>query len=109
MQVIDPSVTRFFKDVVSQMIGQRENNVAKRYDFMDLLVELKNKGVLENEAGSAQICSDEDVQAAKEIGKLEITTEYAEQEKTLYYLHKIIYRHFVCEYLYRRAFLLYVL
>lgn len=69
VQVIDPSVTRFFKNVVSQMIDQREKNGTRRHDFMDLLVELKNKGVLENESG-AQICNNEDAQAAKEIGKV---------------------------------------
>lgn len=73
VQVIDPSVTRFFQNVVSQMISQREKkNGTKRHDFMDLLVELKNRGALENEAGSTQFYSEEeDVQAAKEIGKLD--------------------------------------
>lgn len=79
IQLVDPSVTAFFKDVVSQMISQRENNGTTRYDFMDLLIELRNKGTLENEAGSPTICSDEDAQAAKEIGKLrtEIHSEAA--------------------------------
>ncbi|XP_012232608.1 cytochrome P450 6B7-like isoform X2 [Linepithema humile] len=67
VQVIDPSVTHFFKDVVSQVISQRESNGVRRHDFMDLLLDLKNKGAVENETGSAQICSDEDAQAAKEI------------------------------------------
>lgn len=68
VQVIDPGVTRFFKDVVSQMILQRENSDQRRHDFMDLLVELKNKGSLENDAGSlAQSLNEEDAQAAKEI------------------------------------------
>ncbi|EFN69191.1 Probable cytochrome P450 6a13 [Camponotus floridanus] len=66
VQVIDPTVTTFFKSVVSQMIGQRERNEGRRHDFMDLLIELKNKGVLENESG-AQIYDDENAQAAKEI------------------------------------------
>ncbi|KAH0946705.1 hypothetical protein HN011_009586 [Eciton burchellii] len=67
IQVIDPSVIRFFKDVVSQMISQRENSYTKRHDFMDLLVELKNKGALDNDAGSMQIGSDEDTQVTKDI------------------------------------------
>jgi len=37
---------------------------------MDLLVELKNKGALDNDAESMQIDSDEDTQATKDIGKL---------------------------------------
>lgn len=69
VQLVDPSVTKFFIDVVSQMINQRENNGTTRHDFMDLLIELRNKGTLENEAGSQTIYSDEDAQAAKEIGK----------------------------------------
>ncbi|XP_012523956.1 probable cytochrome P450 6a13 isoform X4 [Monomorium pharaonis] len=67
VQLVDPIVTRFFMHVVSEMISQRENNGTTRHDFMDLLIELRNKGSLENEVGSPRICSDEDVQAAKEI------------------------------------------
>jgi len=69
VQLVDPSVTQFFTHVVSQMISQRENNGTTRHDFMDLLIELKNKGTLESEATNSRICSDEDAQAAKEIGK----------------------------------------
>ncbi|KAJ8668284.1 hypothetical protein QAD02_009947 [Eretmocerus hayati] len=47
VQVIDASVTNFFLDVVSQMIKQRGKSSTKRHDFMDLLIELKNKGTLE--------------------------------------------------------------
>ncbi|XP_063988701.1 probable cytochrome P450 6a13 [Diachasmimorpha longicaudata] len=49
VQVINPEVTVFFKDVVSQMIKQREQEGGRRHDFMDLLVELKNKGFLEGD------------------------------------------------------------
>ncbi|EZA50778.1 hypothetical protein DMN91_001383 [Ooceraea biroi] len=66
VQVIDPSVTRFFKGVVSQMISQRENNCIRRHDFMDLLIELKNKGALDNDARKVQIGSNKDAQAAKD-------------------------------------------
>lgn len=65
VQIIDPEVTRFFKDVVSQMIKQRENLEIKRHDFMDLLIELKNKGTLETENGSKQVLDDD--QFIKEI------------------------------------------
>ncbi|XP_012280030.1 probable cytochrome P450 6a13 [Orussus abietinus] len=67
VQVIDPEVTRFFKDVVSQMIHQRTNTEVKRHDFMDLLIELKNKGSLEGDATNGAALNDEDAQAAKEI------------------------------------------
>ncbi|KAL0106805.1 hypothetical protein PUN28_015384 [Cardiocondyla obscurior] len=67
VQIVDPSVTKFFTSVVSQMINQRENNGMIRHDFMDLLIELKNKGTLENGTDNSAIFSDEDKQAAKEI------------------------------------------
>ncbi|XP_011630895.1 probable cytochrome P450 6a13 isoform X1 [Pogonomyrmex barbatus] len=67
VQIVDPGVTKFFMDVVSQMIDQREDNGTTRHDFMDLLIELKNKGTLENEVSNPRVCNDEDVQAAKEI------------------------------------------
>ncbi|XP_011057396.1 PREDICTED: probable cytochrome P450 6a13 isoform X3 [Acromyrmex echinatior] len=70
VQLVDPSVTQFFTHVVSQMISQRESNGTIRHDFMDLLIELKNKGTLESEATNPRICSDEDAQAAKEIETL---------------------------------------
>lgn len=66
VQVIDPGVTKFFKDVVSQMIKQREEYGIKRHDFMDLLIELKNKGTLD-EFGSGLVCNDEDTETADEI------------------------------------------
>lgn len=69
VQVIDPGVTKFFKDVVSQMIKQREEYGIKRHDFMDLLIELKNKGTLD-EFGSGLVCNDEDAETADEIGML---------------------------------------
>lgn len=70
VQVIDPSVTQFFKDIVSQMISQRESSDGvRRHDFMDLLLDLKNKGTVEDETENARISNDEDAQATKEIGK----------------------------------------
>ncbi|XP_026296210.1 probable cytochrome P450 6a13 [Apis mellifera] len=66
VQVIDPGVTKFFKDVVSQMIKQRGEYGIKRHDFMDLLIELKNKGTLD-EFGSGLVCNDEDAETADEI------------------------------------------
>ena len=66
VQMIDPEVTKFFKDVVSQMIKEREHQETKRHDFVDLLIELKNKGTLEIENGSKQDPEDDSV--AKEIG-----------------------------------------
>ncbi|KAK1137957.1 hypothetical protein K0M31_002449 [Melipona bicolor] len=59
VQVIDPGVSKFFKDMVSQMISQREEHGIKRHDFMDLLIELKNKGTLD-ESANGQVWNDVD-------------------------------------------------
>ncbi|XP_011299603.1 probable cytochrome P450 6a13 [Fopius arisanus] len=60
VQVINPEVIAFFKDVVSQMVRQREEEGGRRHDFMDLLVELKNKGSLVMDPGNAAD-GDEDI------------------------------------------------
>ncbi|XP_078033588.1 cytochrome P450 6a8 isoform X1 [Augochlora pura] len=67
VQVIDPGVTEFFKNVVSQMISQRQKHAVKRHDFMDLLIELKNKGTLENESGTGQTDNINEGEATEEI------------------------------------------
>ncbi|XP_043592974.1 probable cytochrome P450 6a13 isoform X2 [Bombus pyrosoma] len=69
VQVIDPEVSKFFKNVVSQMINEREEHGIKRHDFMDLLIELKNKGTLD-ECGNGQVCNDENEEITEEIETL---------------------------------------
>lgn len=60
--MIDESVTNFFINVVSQIVKERESNKAtKRHDFMDLLIELKNRGTLELDGGN-------EVSGSEEIG-----------------------------------------
>lgn len=76
VQVIDSTVTKFFKNVVSEMIKEREERGIRRHDFMDLLIELKNKGTLDHEnlnSGSHPL-TEEEIQAAKEIGGLSIAS-----------------------------------
>nr|UEN71151.1 cytochrome P450 4AV17 [Meteorus pulchricornis] len=47
IQLIDPDVTEFFKDIVSQMVEQRKHEQDnKRNDFMDLLIQLKDDGTV---------------------------------------------------------------
>ena len=68
--MIDPSVTSFFMNVVSQMVKEREDKAMKRHDFMDLLIELKNKGTLELDNGNGlRAQNDDGVTATEEIGK----------------------------------------
>lgn len=70
--MVDPSVTKFFMDVVSQMVKERENNKAmKRHDFMDLLIELKNRGTLELDNGNGLRAHNDEVPGvAEEIGNI---------------------------------------
>lgn len=44
VQVIHPDVTRFFQNLVSRMIQDRQLDVTRKHDFLDLLIELKNQG-----------------------------------------------------------------
>ncbi|XP_057339937.1 probable cytochrome P450 6a23 [Microplitis mediator] len=51
IQIIDRDVIEFFKDIVKQMIAQRElehERQQRRNDFMDLLIELKNNCLHDN-------------------------------------------------------------
>ncbi|XP_020281897.1 probable cytochrome P450 6a13 isoform X2 [Pseudomyrmex gracilis] len=75
VQLVDPSVTAFFKDVVSQMIDQRESAGATRHDFMDLLIEIKNKTAPKNEGESARICGNEDVEKDIELDENTIAAQ----------------------------------
>lgn len=52
IQIIDRDVTKFFKDIVKQIIAQREveyESQQRRNDFMDLLIELKNNCLHDND------------------------------------------------------------
>lgn len=55
-------------DVVSQMVKERENKVMKRHDFMDLLIELKNRGSLELDNGNGLRPQNGQVPVSEEIG-----------------------------------------
>ena len=50
------------------MIKQRENQAIKRHDFVDLLIELKNKDTIENMNKSDQDLGEE--KAANGIGRI---------------------------------------
>ncbi|CAD7079492.1 unnamed protein product [Hermetia illucens] len=49
MRVFKKDVTDFFMDTVRGTIAFREKNNVRRNDFMDLLIQLKNGGLLEDE------------------------------------------------------------
>ncbi|XP_051160610.1 probable cytochrome P450 6a13 [Leptopilina boulardi] len=75
VQMIDPEVTKFFKSVVSQVIKQRENQELKRHDFMDLLIELKNKGTLEADNKGKENHDDEQLTKKIELDEDTITAQ----------------------------------
>lgn len=49
MKVFNDDVTDFFMGIVKETVKYREENSIQRNDFMDLLIEIKNKGSLEGE------------------------------------------------------------
>ncbi|XP_065080034.1 probable cytochrome P450 6a14 [Ochlerotatus camptorhynchus] len=52
LKVIDDDVEKFFTDLARNTVHYREENGVKRNDFMNLLMEINNKGKLSNEANS---------------------------------------------------------
>lgn len=48
--VFTSTVTKFFQDVVNETIRYREANDVTRNDFLQLLIQLKNKGKLEGDS-----------------------------------------------------------
>ncbi|KAK4881418.1 hypothetical protein RN001_004737 [Aquatica leii] len=54
LKFIRPEVKRFFNDIVSQIINNRETNNIHRQDFMDLLIQLKNKTMPLNENNTTE-------------------------------------------------------
>lgn len=77
IKVIDPEVSAFFMNVVTETIEHREKEKVQRNDFMNLLIQLKNKGKLdeEDEEGHDEYNGDE-----KSVGVVSLTeTEIAAQ------------------------------
>jgi cytochrome P450 family 6 len=49
LKVIDPKVSKYFRNMVQETVEQRETNNITRNDFMQLLIQLKNGGKVEEE------------------------------------------------------------
>jgi cytochrome P450 family 6 len=47
LRIIDPKVSKYFQSMVQDTVNFREKNNLKRNDFMQLLIQLKNRGELE--------------------------------------------------------------
>ncbi|KAJ8977034.1 hypothetical protein NQ317_017708 [Molorchus minor] len=63
LKLTDPEVQSFFMDVVRKTVDHRENNNVFRKDFMHLLLQLKNRGVVAEDENILE--SDEDKDKAK--------------------------------------------
>ena len=46
---VPPDISKFFMNVVEETVGYRERNNVTRNDFLQLLIQLKNQGYLEND------------------------------------------------------------
>jgi cytochrome P450 family 6 len=49
LSTIDSDVSKYFRNVVQETVEYREKNNVKRNDFLQLLIKLKNKGLLDDE------------------------------------------------------------
>jgi len=49
LSTIDSDVAKYFRNMVQETVEYREKNNVKRNDFLQLLIQLKNKGLLEDE------------------------------------------------------------
>jgi cytochrome P450 family 6 len=46
---LDPETSKYFRNMVQDTVNYREKNHIKRNDFMQLLIQIKNKGKVEEE------------------------------------------------------------
>jgi cytochrome P450 family 6 len=52
LKQFDAEITKFFNDVIGGSVKHREENNIKRNDFLNMLIQLKNKGSIEGEISS---------------------------------------------------------
>jgi len=49
LNILDPSISKYFRNMVEETVNYRERNNIKRNDFMHLLIQIKNKVKLDEE------------------------------------------------------------
>jgi cytochrome P450 family 6 len=49
LSTLDSDISKYFRKMVQETVDYREKNNVKRNDFLQLLIQLKNKGVLDDE------------------------------------------------------------
>jgi cytochrome P450 family 6 len=58
LSTIDSDVSKYFRNVVQETVEYREKNNVKRNDFLQLLIQLKNKGSLGDEQKTEDLNKD---------------------------------------------------
>jgi cytochrome P450 family 6 len=57
LKELDPEISKYFRSMVEDTVSFRERNNVNHSDFMQLLIQIKNQGKLEEEHGyMEQIC-----------------------------------------------------
>jgi cytochrome P450 family 6 len=49
MRGLDPNVSKYFRSMVQDTVNYRENNNIMRKDFLQLLIQIKNEGKVEED------------------------------------------------------------
>jgi cytochrome P450 family 6 len=54
LRLLDPSISKYFRNMVEETVNYREKNNITRNDFMQLLIQIKNKVRLEEDSESLE-------------------------------------------------------
>lgn len=54
LPLVPPQVSKFFLQMLADTVGYREQNNVNRNDFLQLLIQLKNNGILDGETGEQE-------------------------------------------------------
>jgi cytochrome P450 family 6 len=54
LRALDPQISKYFRNMVIDTVKYREKNNIKRNDFMQLLIQIKNKGRVEEDGSYLQ-------------------------------------------------------
>lgn len=54
LPIVPPQVSKFFMKILTQTVNYRERNNVNRKDFLQLLIQLKNNGILDGDTGEKE-------------------------------------------------------
>ena len=90
LSTLDTDVSKYFRNMVKETVEYREKNNVKRNDFLQLLIQLKNKGLLDDEEKT----EDQNNETDK-------NTETAEGTYTPNYIMYITSKYFTVEFIFK--------